>query len=212
MSMPKPQTLHTPEEYLELERRSEERHEYLDGEIYEMAGESPAHGAISTNLIALLHAQLKGTPCQVFSKDTKVRSGPVQERGRSYKGLYSYPDLVVVCGELKFLDEHQDVLTNPTVIIEVLSPATETYDRGDKWLRYQKWLPGLTDYVLVAQLRPAVEHFHRQPAGHWLYTLVSGLDTGLRIDSINCLLPLAEVYDRVAFPPEDELIPEEEEN
>lgn len=210
MSMPKTATLHTPEEYLELERRSEERHEYLDGEIYEMSGESPAHGTICANLAGLLYARLKGTPCQYFSKDTKVRSGPAPRHGGSRKGLFSYPDLVVFCGELQPLDEHQDVLLNPTVIIELLSPATESFDRGEKWERYRTWLPSLTDYVLVSQHRPAVEHYSRHTEGRWLLTPADGLEATLHVDSINCTLPLAEVYDRIAFPPEDEPAPDEE--
>jgi Uma2 family endonuclease len=198
------------EEYLALERESDERHEYLDGIVYEMAGESPAHGAICVNLVGQLYNQLKGGPCQLFTKDMKVRSGPAPLSRRSRKGLFSYPDLVV-CGEMKFLDEHKDVLLNPSIIIEVTSPTTESFDHTGKWLRYQTWLPELTDYVLVSQLRPVIEHFSRRPAGQWLYTPASGLEASLRIDSINCTLPLAEVYDRVTFPPEDDLIADDEE-
>jgi Uma2 family endonuclease len=211
MSLPQTEVIYSVEEYLALERESEERHEYLDGVIYEMAGESPAHGAISMNLSRIISTQLLGTPCQAFAKDTKIRSGPVPRPGRSRKGLFSYPDLVIVCGEMQFHDEHQDVLLNPTVIIEVLSPATEVYDRSEKWTRYQTWLPTLTDYLLVWQLRPVVEHYRRQPEGQWIYTPATGLDSSLRIDSINCTLPLAEVYDRVVFPPEDEFIADDEE-
>jgi Uma2 family endonuclease len=122
MSLPRAQTRHSVEEYLALERESEERHEYLDGQIYAMAGESPEHGAICTNIGGQLYAQLRGKRCQVFSKDMKVRSGPAPKLGQTTKGLYSYPDLLVVCGGLKFHDEHRDVLVNPAVIIEVLSP------------------------------------------------------------------------------------------
>jgi Uma2 family endonuclease len=202
MSVPETKVLYSVEEYLALERESEERHEYLDGEIYEMAGESPQHGAISMNLSGIVHAQLLGTPCQAFSKDTKIRSGPAIQRSRSPKGLFSYPDLVVVCGEMKFHDEHRHVLLNPTVIIEVLSPATEALDRGVKWARYQTWLPELTDYLLVSQSAPQIDHFHREPGGQWLYSLVSGLDGNLYLTSINCALRLADVYDRIAFPAE----------
>ena len=211
MSLPQTEVTYSVEEYLALERESEERHEYLDGVVYEMAGESPAHGAICVNLVGQLYNQLRGGPCQLFTKDMKVRSGPAPRPGRSRKGLFSYPDLVVVCGEMQFHDEHQDVLTNPTVIVEVLSPATEFSDRSDKWVRYQTWLPTLTDYILVSQFRPLIEHYRRQPEGQWIYTPASGLEGSLRIDSINCTLPLAEVYDRVVFPPEDELIADDEE-
>jgi Uma2 family endonuclease len=114
MSLPMNQPVHTVEEYLALERESEERHEYLDGQIYEMAGESLEHGDISVNLVRELSTQLRGTPCRVLTKDTKVLNGPAIRSRRSTKGLFSYPDLVV-CREPKFLDEHRDVLRNPTV-------------------------------------------------------------------------------------------------
>jgi Uma2 family endonuclease len=162
MSWPQSQPRSTVEEYLALERASEARHEYLDGEIYAMAGESPDHGAIGANIGGQLYAQLRGTPCQVFSKDMKVRSGPEPNPLRPPKGLYSYPDLLVMCGEMRVHDEHRDVLLNPTVIIEVLSPTTEVFDRGEKWARYQAWLLSLTDYLLVSQSKPMIEHYRRR--------------------------------------------------
>jgi Uma2 family endonuclease len=190
------------EEYLALERESDERHEYLDGEIYAMAGESPVHGTICTNLVIELGNQLKGTPCQVFTKDMKVRSGPEPKPLQTPKGLYSYPDLLVVCGEMKFHDEYQDVLLNPTVLIEVLSPTTEVFDRGEEWMRYQTWLPSLTDYLLVSQSKPLIEHYSRQRNGGWLYSSTSGFDASVTISSIGCALRLADVYERVVFPAE----------
>ena len=135
MSFPQAQPRHRVEEYLELERKSEERHEFLDGFIYAMAGESPEHGIACVNLVGQLHPQLRGKPCQIFSKDMKVRSGPIPRGRYAKKGLFSYPDLLVVCGELEFHDKHRDVLLNPTVIIEVLSPTTEAFDRGEKFWR-----------------------------------------------------------------------------
>lgn len=206
MSLPHAHTSYSVEEYLALERESEERHEYLDGQIYAMAGESPEHGAICTNIGGQLYSQLRGKPCQVFSKDMKVRSGPIPHPGRTMKGLFSYPDLLVVCGELKFHDRYRDVLLNPTVIIEVLSPATEAFDRGEKWVRYQTWLPTLTDYLLVSQVTPQIEHFHRRVNGEWRYSLVNKIEESLRLISIDCTLHLTEVYDRIVFPvevPED---------
>lgn len=204
MSLPRSYTLYTPAEYLAREREDAERHEYLDGEIYAMAGESPEHGAICTNIGGQLYNQLRGRDSQVFSKDMKIRSGPTppQQAVRVQKGLYSYPDLVVVCGELKFHDERRDVLLNPTVIIEVLSPTTEAFDRGEKWARYQTWLLELSDYLLVSQSRPQIDHYQRRAGGEWIYTLVNKLEDGLRLDSVGCELRLAEVYDRVSFPPE----------
>jgi Uma2 family endonuclease len=122
--------LFTIDEYLALERSEEERHEYLDGCVYAMAGESPDHGRICVNLVSSLLPQLRGTPCEAFVKDTKVRCGPTPRLGQSMQGLFAYPDLVVVCGALQFHDQARDVLLNPTVIVEVLSPSTEAFDRA----------------------------------------------------------------------------------
>lgn len=202
MSLPRSHISYSIDEYLTLERESEERYEYLDGEIHEMVGESPEHGAICMNLGRIISTQLLGKPCQAFSKDIKVRSGPTPKRGYTTKGLFSYPDLLVVCGELKFHDERRDVLLNPAVIIEVLSQTTEAFDRGEKWSRYQTWLPELSDYVLVSQSKPQIEHFHRQSSGEWLYSLVKELESSFHLASINCTLQLADVYDRIVFPVE----------
>lgn len=203
MSLPQSQTLYTIEEYLALEREAEERHEYLDGFIYAMAGESPNHGAICVNLTRIISTQLLGTPCQVFSKDMKVRSGPIPKTRYTTKGLFSYPDLLIVCGELQFHDKHQDVLLNPTVIIEVLSPTTEAFDRGQKFRRYRMHIPTLTDYIVVSQDRSLIEHFARQNNGQWAITAsVEELSESLSIASIGCALRLSDVYDRVTFPPE----------
>ncbi len=203
MSLPQRELQFTVAEYLAAERETEERNEYLDGFIYRMAGESPEHGTICSNLAGQLYLQLRGKPCQYFSKDTKVRSGPLPERLHSTKGLYSYPDLLVVCGKLQLLDEHRDVLLNPIVIIEVTSPTTEHFDRTEKWMRYQRWLPTLSDYILVAQTRPVIEQYQRAADNRWTYSAVS--ETGsLFIASIECTLELAEVYDRVEFPPPNE--------
>lgn len=204
MSVPLSQLLYTITEYLALERAAEERHEYLDGQIYAMAGESPEHGTICMNLSRIISTQLLGSPCQAFAKDTKVRSGPDPTPRRSTKGLYSYPDLLVVCGDMHFHDEYRDILLNPTVIIEVLSPATEAFDRGEKWARYQTWLPSLTDYVLVAQTKPMLEHYQRQPHGGWFYHAVQSLSARLSLVSIDCTLQLTDVYNRIVFP--DELL------
>ena len=121
---------YTPEEYLRLEREAEERHEYLDGEIYVMAGESWEHGDVSANLVVEVGMQLKGKACRARTKDTKIRSGPLPYNPRKPKGLFSYPDAVVICGEPEFLDDFKDVVTNPAVIFEVLSPSTELRDRN----------------------------------------------------------------------------------
>ena len=205
MSLPQTQIRYTEDQYLSMERESEERHEYLDGQIYAMAGESPEHGAICTNLTVDIGLQLRGTPCQAFSKDMKVRSGTLPRRRYSQKGLYSYPDLVIVCGELQFLDKNRDVLINPKVIIEVSSPTTEAFDRSEKFRRYRTFNPSLTDYLIVAQNRPSVEHFSRQENGLWVIaTSVVELSESVHIASVNCALRLVEVYDRVEFPEQEE--------
>ena len=200
MSLPQTEPRYTIEEYLAFERESEERHEYLDGQIYAMAGESTQHADISVNVVRELSLQLKGTPCRVWTKDTKVL--PAVKSYKSAKGLFSYPDLVVVCGEPQFLDEHQDVLLNPTVIIEVLSPSTESFDRGEKFRRYRTHIASLTDYVQVSQALPLIEHFRRQSNDEWVLSTVSDMDGSLHLASINCTLQLSEVYDRVSFPEE----------
>lgn len=199
-SVRKPESLYTEDEYLALERASQERREYLDGQIYLMAGESPAHGTICTNLTVEIGSQLRGQPCQVWSKDTKVRSGPIPKSRYSAQGLYSFPDLVVVCGEPQYLDEHRDVLVNPKVIIEVLSPTTEDFDRGEKFLRYRTYIDSLTDYVVVAQSMPLVEHFELKN-GQWVIAATATeLSEAVILSSIGCALRLSEVYDRIVSP------------
>ena len=190
-------------EYLALGRASEERYEYLDGQMYAMAGESPEHGDICSNLVIEVGSQLRGSPCRVWTKDTKVRSGLIPQMRRIFKGLFSYPDLVIVCGEPQFHDAYRDVLLNPTVLIEVLSPNTEAFDRGEKFRRYCIFNPTLSDYVLVAQDQPLIEHFVRQEHEQWLLAAsVSDLSGSVSLASIQCTLPLTNVYDRVVFPAE----------
>ncbi len=201
MAVPQSQFLVTEEEYLAMERASEERHEYIDGYVFAMAGESIEHGDICVNLISMLHPQLRNTPCRARIANSKVRSGPRPALARSRKGMFSYPDLFVICGELEFYDEHRDVFLNPTAVFEVLSPSTETFDRGEKFLRYQNWNPTLKDYVLISQNSPTIEHFSRQADGSWTYRVYQGLETSFSIKTIKCNLKLSEVYERVKFPP-----------
>ena len=174
------------EQYLEIERFSETRHEFLDGVVYAMAGESPDHSTICYNLSGITHAQLSSKPCRGFSPNMKVRAG--------IGGLYAYPDLMIVCGEAKFHDEQGDVLLNPTVIFEVLSPSTEKYDRGEKFRRYRTEIESLQDYVLVSQDQSRVEHHHREAEGAWSQTEAIGKDAVIVLKSIDCTIPLTEVY------------------
>ncbi len=215
-ALPQPQAekLLTVEEYLAFEREAEERHEYLDGVLYAMAGESPTHGDISANLVYELMGQLRDRPCRVRFKDTKVFSGSplLAQVRKSRKGLFSYPDIVVVCEEPRYLEHHRDVLMNPQVLIEVLSDSTEAFDRGAKFIRYRKALPSLTDYILVWQELPLIEHFIRQADGNWLARLIEGLEANLHIASLDCTLKLSEIYRLVNFPPEETEPPDEEQN
>jgi Uma2 family endonuclease len=180
----------TPTEYLAFERQSDVKHEYFRGELFAMAGASRQHVTISTNLAYLLVGQLKGRPCNVFNGDMRVKV--------SSTGLYTYPDASVVCGRPRFEDKELDVLLNPTVIVEILSKSTEAYDRGEKFAQYRT-LDTLADYLLLSQNRPLIERFTRQPDGVWLFTESAGLDAVMPIESIQCQLPLVEVYDRVEF-------------
>ena len=190
----------TPEEYLTLERVAEFKSEYLDGQIYAMAGSSPEHSTITFNLSGEISPQLRGKGCRGFSNDMKVKTGE--------GGLYSYPDASIVCGEPVFYDDNGDVLTNPTIIFEVLSPTTEIFDRTKKFFRYQT-IESFTDYILISQDEARIEHFIRQPDGGWLMYVVRGLENSLHISSIDCAISLANIYEGIEFP-ERESLPESE--
>lgn len=185
---------YTIEQYLAWERAADERNEFIDGEIYAMAGESGAHADISMNLAGLLQSQLKGTPCRARTKDTKVHSVALKEHfGR---GMISYPDMVVICGEPEYHDHHKDVVLNPKVVLEVLSASTEEFDRGVKFMRYRNFNPTLTDYILISQTEPHVEHYFHRERGEWSFREYDGLDARFRIESIACDISLGDLYDR----------------
>ncbi len=200
MATPQAKLFVSVEEYLRREREAEERHEYDNGRIYAMAGESPNHSRVCVNVTGEVRARLKGKSCEAFSSNMKVC---VIAAGKFY-----YPDLSVVCGEANYHDKEKDALLNPKVIIEVLSPSTEKYDRSVKFLAYQQ-IESLTDFLLISQDKPLVEHFERQAGGQWLYTPHKGLSESVPLPSIDCVLPLAEIYERVTFPPEEEIESEE---
>jgi Uma2 family endonuclease len=208
MAVPQEKLLFTVEQYLEMERAAEERHEYIDGHIYKMAGESLEHSTISTNIIGELRSQLKNSPCRVLSPNMKIRSGPFFKEQKTRKGLFSYADVSVVCEEPRFHDQHRDVLLNPTVIIEILSTSTEEYDRDEKFRRYRTQIEILQDYVLVSQTIPWIKLYSRHHQG-WLFTDAAGLEDAIYLPSIDCRLLLAEVFDRITFPPE-EIEPDDE--
>jgi Uma2 family endonuclease len=190
-----PRRRYTPEEYLDLERAAEYRSEYFAGEIFAMAGASREHILIVANLTRELGTQLRGRQCETYPNDMRVK---VTE-----SGLYTYPDVAVVCGDPLFEDEEVDTLLNPTVLIEVLSPTTEAYDRGKKFGHYRR-LDSLQEYVLIAQDQPRIERYRRQQDQQWLLTETSGLTETVHLEAIDCHLALAEVYDRVRFPDEAE--------
>jgi Uma2 family endonuclease len=179
------------EEYLRLERESEIRHEYLAGEIVAMVGASKDHNRIVTSTSFALYAQLRRRPCDLFANDMRVRV--------STGGLYAYPDLTVVCGEPLFFEEDSNTLLNPTVIIEVLSPSTEGYDRGRKFQHY-RGLRSLKEYLLISQDTYHIDHFVRHGEIGWLLTEYDGPATTLNLASIDCTLPLADVYEKVDIP------------
>jgi Uma2 family endonuclease len=184
--MSEPQRKITAEEYLALERQSEERHEFLDGEMFAMSGASAEHNDIVWNIAAILHAQLRGRPCRASIADMRLRV--------TATGLHTYPDIVVARGERRFAEP--DTLLNPTLIIEVLSPSTEAYDRGKKFGHYRT-IETLQEVVLVSQDRIEVERFSRQPNGDWLLSEATRLEDHLPLPSIGCELSLAAVYERV---------------
>jgi Uma2 family endonuclease len=186
-----PKLRYTPEEYLAMEREAEFKSEYLDGEIIAMSGASERHNLIVANLIIELGTQLKGRACKLYTSDMRV---DVRERG-----LYAYPDVIVVCGDARFRSGKMDNLLNPTLIIEVLSKSTEYYDRGQKFIKYRR-IESLQEYLLVAQDEPRIEQYLRQPSNEWLLSEFNGLETTIQLPSINCHLNLADVYDKVSFP------------
>lgn len=185
----------TPEQYLDLERKATSKSEYLSGHIYVMAGASREHNLITVNISGELRAQLKGRPCETYVNDMRLKV--------SSTGLYTYPDVAVVCDDPRFEDNHLDTLLNPLVLVEVLSPSTEAYDRGEKFAHYRR-LESLGEYVLVAQDRVRVEVYLRQ-GEQWLLRELSDLDSVLNLASINCDISLGEIYARVEFPDNEEL-------
>lgn len=184
-------TFLNPEEYLALDRQAEVRSEYVDGDMVAMSGGSREHNLIVTNIVSELRMQLKGRPCEVYSSDMRVKV--------SATGLYTYPDIVVVCGEPKFEDKNVDTLMNPTLIAEILSDSTEAYDRGAKFGQYRK-VDSLIEYLLISQTAARIEQYVRQAAGPWSRSEIRGLKGRIELPSIQCSADLAEIYDRVVFP------------
>lgn len=199
--MPPPplaQPLLTPAEYLAAERRAQQKSEYINGQVYAMSGASRLHNLIAGNLFGEIRGQLRGRPCETYTGDMRVKVGPT--------GMYTYPDVVALCDEPRLEDDHFDTLLNPAVIIEVLSPATESYDRGEKFAHYRR-LESLKEYVLVAQTTRRVEHYRRD-GDSWVLTEINAPDAELVLRSLGCAVKIADIYDRVTFPPGDKSPPE----
>jgi Uma2 family endonuclease len=186
-SRPSPKRTFTEAEYLAMERGSDQKHEYYRGEIFAMGGASSAHNLIVSGFIGELRSALKGRRCHVYPSDQRVRV--------SDTGLYTYPDISVVCGEAELIGDPPETLLNPQVIIEVLSDSTEKYDRGDKFELYRS-LSSLREYVLASQREPLAEHYVRQPDGAWLLRSLHAGDR-LRLSSLACEISIDDVYEGV---------------
>ncbi|NJA06054.1 Uma2 family endonuclease [Methylococcaceae bacterium WWC4] len=181
------QTRYTAEEYLSLERSAAIKSEFHDGQIHAMTGASREHNLITINIAGELRRQLKNRPCEAYVNDMRVKAA----KARSYH----YPDVAVVCGKPEFEDTQLDTLLNPTLLIEVLSPSTEAYDRGAKFAHYRK-IASLREYLLVTQDQPGIERYLRQGEA-WILSESLGLDASVPLESIDCQLSLREVYDKV---------------
>jgi Uma2 family endonuclease len=181
----------TVEEYLEFERNSDEKHEYFDGEVWllhreplAMAGAKPNHNLIAANIIAHLSPQVEAQGCRIFTSDQKLKLP---------SGLYTYPDVTLVCGKPEYDEEHPEILLNPTLIIEVLSPKTEAYDRGKKLRDYQT-LQSLQTYVLIAQDAYRIETYTRMPSGLWVFENAIGIASKIALPAVEAVLSLERVY------------------
>lgn len=177
------------EQYLHMERAAPFRSEFFGGHMYAMSGSSYPHVQITGNLSFELRKTV-GQRCDVMTNDLRLRVSP--------SGLYTYPDIVVICGEPKFADDQKDTLLNPILILEVLSPSTEAYDRGFKFAQYRT-IDSLQEYALISQAEPRVELFRRHSGGDWLFSEAVGLDSTCRFASVDCAIALADVYSKVTF-------------
>jgi Uma2 family endonuclease len=178
-----------PEEYLELDRASEHKHEYYNGEMFAMSGGSPRHAVIAANLIREFGIAVETKGCLVATSDLRVRAAP--------SGLYTYPDLTVYCGDLRFAEGTNDTIVNPALLVEVLLPSSESHDRGLKWEQYRQ-IESLRDYVLVSQDRPRVEGYARQTQG-WLFTEFIGSDARCRFPGLGCEIDARQIYRGIQF-------------
>ena len=182
----------TEEEDLAAERQSELKHEFFDGELFAMAGGTRRHSLIATNLAGELRSLLKGKLCQVLNSDMRLKI--------EASGLYTYPDVQVGCGRLRFEEAEEDTLLNPKIIVEVLSDSTAAWDRGGKFWHYRH-LDSFTDYVLISQDASQVEHYTRQSNGHLLFETLEGAKAVLALPSIKARVPVREIYANTGLKP-----------
>lgn len=180
----------TEQQYLALERSAAVRSEFHRGEVFAMVGASRNHNLIALNVSSRIHEQLEDRRCEVYQSDMRVKVRA--------SGLYTYPDVVAICGEPQFEDNHVDTLLNPQVVLEVLSPSTESWDRGRKFGHYRQ-VPSLQEYVLISQDRMLVEKFARQSDGQWLLSELSLPDEQLTLESIECAIRLSDIYAKVSL-------------
>jgi len=183
-----PKHIYSVEEYLDIERAGPIKHEYYRGEIFALAGSSEAHNLILTNILMSLGMQLRNRPCKVYPSDMRLKIPKT--------GLYTYPDVSIVCGTPHFDDAKQDTLLNPIIVIEILSPSTERYDRGKKFQNYRTVM-SIQEYVLVSQDEYHIEHYTNQHDGNWLLATYDGRNTTVILKTIDCTLLLDDVYDKV---------------
>lgn len=180
----------TPEDYLKMEETSEIKHEYYQGELFALAGGSYNHNVIAGNFFACMHTAFRKKACSVFNSDMRVLV--------KQNSLYTYPDVSALCGEIQFAGKRNDTITNPALIIEVLSEATKNYDRGQKFELYRA-LPSLKEYILIHQDHIYIEQFVKQTSGKWLLSDIKEADEVLHLESVGEMLPLQDVYSKVEW-------------
>jgi Uma2 family endonuclease len=192
--MPLPQTSRrlTEAEYLEIERAAEFKSEFFEGEVFAMAGGTPQHSLIATNLAGEFRIRLKNQTYTAYNTDLRIKIEPT--------GLLTYPDLSVICGPLQFAAGTGDTVVNLTLLVEVLSNSTEAYDRGRKFEHYRQ-IPTLREYLLVSQTEPRIEQFVRQSDGRWLLNEAAGMDKKLELPSLKITISLSEIFAKVNFVP-----------
>ncbi|KOR30845.1 hypothetical protein TI05_13340 [Achromatium sp. WMS3] len=178
----------TAQEYLLTERASAIKHEFIDGEVFAMAGASKKHNQIASNLVRIIGNQILHKPCSIYSSDMRVK---IEKANK-----YAYPDIVITCENEDFEDKEEDTLLNPIIIIEILSDSTESYDRGNKFFYYRQ-IDSFIEYILVSQKKFHIEKYTRQTNNSWLYSEFNIIDAQFELSLISCTISLQEVYDKV---------------